>query len=153
MGIKLFPVESKHRVGGHLPRYVLHFDHGPPRYISLYSTRIRTPQVLYPALMFVGVCRTMLVRVYSKATIEFRWLPDEDETGRGCMSRSFMSWRHDHSFFSWGDKGQWETVQTSNEDIWRKRNWFRIGFEPVFVDFTQSGACFTIIFLVEVSEI
>lgn len=111
--------------------------HGPPRHINLYSTRIFTPQVLYPALMFMGVCRTMLVRVYSKAIIEFRWLPDEDKTGHGCVSRLFMSWRHDHSLFSWGDKGRWYTVQTSNEGVWRKRNWFRIGFEPIFVDFTQ----------------
>lgn len=56
----------------------------------------------------------------------------------------------DYSLFSWADRGQWETVQTENREIIREGDWFRIGFEPLFVDYTKRGTWFIVISLVEV---
>ena len=98
--------------------------------------------------MIAGVCRTMLVRVYSNVVVEFRRLPNVHTQGRGLISRS----TNELSLFGWADKGRWHTVPTSDERLRRERNWFRIGFEPIFVTFTHSAAWFTVVFLVEVSR-
>ena len=45
----------------------------------------------------------------------------------------------------------WHTVETADEEQWREGNWFRIGFEPLFVDFTKSGTWFVIFSLFKVS--
>ena len=109
-------------------------------------------QVLFPVLMIAGVCRTMLVRVYSNVVVEFRRLANIDTQGRGLISRSTNELRNGGSLFGWADKGRWHTVPTSDEGLRRERNWFRIGFEPLFVTFTHSAAWFTVVFLVEVSR-
>lgn len=57
----------------------------------------------------------------------------------------------DYSLFSWADKGQWETVQTPGRYVSRDGDWFRIGFEPIFVDFTKRGSWFIVISLLSVS--
>ena len=44
-------------------------------------------------------------------------------------------------------------METSDEGLRRERNWFRIGFEPTFVDFTKSGTWFTLMFLPEVKPV
>lgn len=69
------------------------------------------------------------------------------------MSRFKSSWTEDYSLFSWADKGQWETVQTENRQLSREGDRFRIGFEPVFVDYTKRGTCFVMISLVEVGGV
>lgn len=66
------------------------------------------------------------------------------------LSRFRTSWREDYSLFSWADKGQWETVETKEERVQREGDWFRIGFEPVFVDYTKRGTLFLVATLVEV---
>ena len=68
----------------------------------------------------------------------------------GFLSRLKRSWAEDSSLFSWADRGQWETVQTVNRQVRREGDWFRIGFEPVFVDYTKRGTWFIVITLVEV---
>ena len=108
-------------------------------------------QVLFPVLMIAGVCRTMLVQVYSNVVVVFRRFPNVETQGGGLVSRSTNGLRNGRSLFVWADKGQWRTVPTSDEGLRRARNWFRIGFEPIFVNFTHSGAWFTVVFLVEVS--
>ncbi|CAM9904645.1 unnamed protein product [Ascophyllum nodosum] len=105
--------------------------------------------VLFPVLMIAGVCRTVLVRVYSNVVVEFRRLANVDTQGRGLISRSTNELRNGGSLFGWADKGRWHTVPTSDEGLRRERNWFRIGFEPLFVTFTHSAAWFTVVFLVE----
>ncbi|CAN0278175.1 unnamed protein product [Ascophyllum nodosum] len=104
---------------------------------------------LCPILLIVGIFRTTLVRVWSGVVVEFRRLPNEESTDGGVISRSITGWRQNKSIFSWADKGRWHTVETSDEGLRRERNWFRIGFEPTFVDFTQSGTWFTVMFLLE----
>ena len=110
-------------------------------------------QALYPILMIAGIFRTTLLRVWSGVVVEFRRLPNEDSTDGGVISRSITGWRQNKSLFSWADKGRWHTVETSDEGLRRERNWFRIGFEPTFVDFTQSGTWFTVMFLLEVTSV
>ena len=68
----------------------------------------------------------------------------------GFFSRFKSSWSEDYSLFSWADKGQWETVKTENRQLSREGDWFRIGFEPVFVDYTKRGTWFVMVSLVEV---
>lgn len=66
------------------------------------------------------------------------------------LNRFRSSWREDHSLFSWADRGQWETVPTMDGSVQREGDWFRIGFEPVFVDYTKRGSWFVLETLMEV---
>lgn len=113
-------------------------------------------QVLYPVLMLGTVWRTILVRVRPNVLLVFNSYADDgvDSTSpngnRTFISRFKSSWKEDYSLFSWADKGQWETAQTGDRQASREGDWFRIGFEPVFVDYTKSGTWFVVISLVEV---
>ena len=71
----------------------------------------------------------------------------------GFLSRFKTSWTKNYSLFSWADKGQWETVQMENREVSRQGDWFRIGFEPVFVDYTKRGTWFIMISLIEVGYV
>ncbi|CBN79737.1 hypothetical protein Esi_0430_0011 [Ectocarpus siliculosus] len=118
--------------------------------------------VFYPILMFVAVLRTFFVRVRPNTLIVFTPKEADDDTGdagdaeegQRARSASFLSkvragWEEDHSLFAWANKGTWETAETDNEGTRREGQWFRIGFEPLFVDFTKSGAWFVAFTLVE----
>ncbi|CAM9193318.1 unnamed protein product, partial [Ectocarpus sp. 13 AM-2016] len=118
--------------------------------------------VFYPILMFVAVLRTFFVRVRPNTLIVFTSNESDDDTGDGgdaeegqrARPASFLSkvragWEEDHSLFAWANKGTWETAETDNEGTRREGQWFRIGFEPLFVDFTKSGAWFVAFTLVE----
>eukprot|EP00752_Nemacystus_decipiens_P003432 g3173.t1 len=117
---------------------------------------------LYPVLMFAGVLRTYFVRVRPKTLIVFTpsAVADGDGDGEGVdgaarASRSGLFSRvkaglaKDHSMFAWANKGEWETAETGDERTKREGQWFLIGFEPLFADFTQSGAWFVAFTLVE----
>lgn len=103
--------------------------------------------------MFILLWRTIHVRVRSNDLLIFSPLPHGEITAggiRGVLSRFRSSWREDYSLLSWADKGQWETVQTTDGHAQREENWFRIGFEPVFVDYTKRGSYFVLATLIEV---
>lgn len=107
--------------------------------------------------MFGLVFRIILVRVRSDTLLVFK--PNIDGancppfgTWSGFFKYVFKtSWTKGDSLFSWADKGQWEVTQTWDRKRFRESDWFRIGFAPVFVDYTKSGTSFAVIFLVEVS--
>ncbi|CAN0119598.1 unnamed protein product [Ectocarpus sp. 6 AP-2014] len=109
-------------------------------------------KVLYPVLMFAMVTRTHRVRVRSDALIVF--VSNENRvtcTGKKeFFSKLLAGSRKDLSLFTWADKGQWETVQTSDVNARRDADWFRIGFEPLFADFTQAGSWFILYTLMEI---
>ena len=93
------------------------------------------------------------MRVHPDALLVFkRFISVRGANGiQGFCLRFKSSWRRGSSMFSWADKGQWETVTTSGDlDVIRDGDWFRIGFEPVFVDYTKAGTWFILISLVEV---
>lgn len=58
--------------------------------------------------------------------------------------------KEERSAFAWAQKGVWRTVDTEDVTERRLRDWFRIGFEPLFADFTQSGSWFAVYALLEV---
>lgn len=58
--------------------------------------------------------------------------------------------KEDHSMFAWADTGQWETAGTTDEEARLEADRFRIGFEPLFVDFTKNGSWFLVYCLLEV---
>ena len=115
--------------------------------------------------MFACVLRTYLVRVRPSTLIVFTpKYPSADDANAGedseggppaprpgVISRFKAGWAEGHSLLAWADKGEWETADTGDEETRREGQWFRIGFEPLFVDFTQSGAWFVAFTLVEVS--
>lgn len=111
--------------------------------------------------MFVMAWRTISVRVNSDALIVFTPKDNPDDVGDESFSNTIRrlttqfkeGWKNDTSLFSWADTGQWETTPLADEDTTREANWFRIGFEPLFVDFTQSGVWFILFSLGEVREI
>lgn len=107
--------------------------------------------------MFVTTWRTIRLRVHPNDFLVYRYYDDthyrEVTGGDGSFrSRFTTSWRQ-HSLFSWADKGQWEatTTRSVNQELHREWNWFRIGFEPMFVDYTKSGTWLVPISLIEVS--
>ncbi|CAM9965822.1 unnamed protein product [Ascophyllum nodosum] len=112
--------------------------------------------LFYPLLLFVAVWRTIVVRVHPDALLVFkRFISVRGANGiQGFCLRFKSSWRRGSSMFSWADKGQWETVTTSGDlDVIRDGDWFRIGFEPVFVDYTKAGTWFILISLVELAGV
>ncbi|CAM9523011.1 unnamed protein product [Ectocarpus sp. 12 AP-2014] len=111
-------------------------------------------KVLYPVLMFAMVARTHRVRVRSDALIVFVSNPNRvTSMGKNeFFSKLLAGSRKDFSLFGWADKGQWATVQTSDVEARRYANWFRIGFEPLFADFTQAGSWFIVYTLMEVRQ-
>ncbi|CAM9430646.1 unnamed protein product [Ectocarpus sp. 12 AP-2014] len=107
--------------------------------------------VLYPVVMVAMVARTHRVRVRSDALIVFTSNEtDEGSTGKPTLySKMITGLKKDSSLFAWADRGQWKTVQTADEDARRDADWFRIGFEPLFADFTQAGSWFIVYTLIE----
>ena len=101
--------------------------------------------------MIAIVSRAILVRVLPESLIEFRYFPPDAENGSTWLSRVQKGWEEERSLLAWADRGRWHTVETADEEQWREGNWFRIGFEPLFVDFTKSGTWFVIFSLFKVS--
>ena len=109
--------------------------------------------------MIVMVSRTFAAKVRTADHIVFKPIADDagDESGGTFFSgtRSFgvkvrTSLKEEHSMFAWADKGQWKSVETSDRGVQQERDWFRIGFEPIFVDFTDKGSWFVVYTLIEV---
>lgn len=92
------------------------------------------------------------VRVRSDALIVFSSNEtDEGSTDKPTLySKMITGLKKDSSLFAWADKGRWKTVQTADEDARRDADWFRIGFEPLYADFTQAGSWFIVYTLIEV---
>ncbi|CAM9664947.1 unnamed protein product [Scytosiphon promiscuus] len=114
--------------------------------------------------MLVMVTRTFLAKVHPNDSIVFTpYAEDNDEADVDTQgsppsllssTRNFgasvrTSLKENDSMFAWADKGQWESVETADNKDKRERDWFRIGFEPIFVDFTKSGAWFVVYSLAE----
>lgn len=51
-------------------------------------------------------------------------------------------WRTGESVFSWADGGEWRSRVREDENIDARK--FRIGFEPLFVDFNKKGAIYMV---------
>ena len=115
------------------------------------------PQVVYPILLVILCCRTFFVRVMPDALIMFKPSGDADksadDSALGFLSRLRTSLREDHSLFAWADRGTWETVETNDDETRREGDQFRIGFEPLFVDFEKATAWFMVYSLVEVRSV
>ncbi|CAM9909350.1 unnamed protein product [Ectocarpus fasciculatus] len=111
----------------------------------------------FPVLMTINILCTFFGKIRPKDHIVF--VPNEDdaveaESGLYASVRGFGSKVRDglkesYSMFAWADKGGWESVDTPNEEDRRAKDWFRIGFEPIFVDFTGAGAWFAVYALIE----
>ncbi|CAM9819079.1 unnamed protein product, partial [Ectocarpus sp. 8 AP-2014] len=68
---------------------------------------------------------------------------------RGLWNKFVHGWLQKGMLFSWADTGQWESVATNDQartDVKREADWFRIGFEPLFIDLSKLG-CFYLVFL------
>lgn len=114
-------------------------------------------QVVYPILLVILCCRTFFVRVMPDALIFFKPSAEaEDSTGDSApsfLSRVRTGLREDHSLFAWANRGAWHTVDTDDREIQREGDQFRIGFEPLFVDFEKATAWFMVYSLVEVRNV
>lgn len=99
--------------------------------------------------------RTFRVRVRPDALIVFKpnLEPGDDldsDRKRSLLSKIKTGLVEDHSMFAWADQGSWKTVETEDEETRREGDQFRIGFEPLFVDFTKRTSWFMVYSLVEV---
>eukprot|EP00903_Cladosiphon_okamuranus_P021518 g19782.t1 len=102
---------------------------------------------LYPVFLIGMMFRVIFVRVFPKSGgVTFI----TTKTGRQSFcSRVAKGVKEEHSVFAWAKKGVWITADT--EDAMKRRliDWFRIGFEPLFADYTQSGSWFAVYTLLE----
>ncbi|CAM9250711.1 unnamed protein product [Hapterophycus canaliculatus] len=114
--------------------------------------------LLFPVLMAAMVARTFFSKVKPDDHIVFKPCAhdttDEVEGVLGGRTISFgskvkTSLLSNNSMFGWADKGQWESVESSGSEGKTERDWFRIGFEPIFIDFTKKGSWFIIYSLIE----
>ncbi|CAM9339220.1 unnamed protein product, partial [Scytosiphon promiscuus] len=71
---------------------------------------------------------------------------DGTQPRQGLWNKFVSLWSDKGMLFSWADTGSWESVATHDEDVKREADWFRIGFEPLFVDLSKLG-CYYLIFL------
>lgn len=110
--------------------------------------------------MFVMVCRTIIVRVLPDALIVFEPNTDnpidpedgrdDDQQQRSLFSRVKAGWKESHSLFAWADTGEWVTAERADQEARREGDSFRIGFEPIFVDYTKTGSWFMAFSLLQV---
>lgn len=106
--------------------------------------------------MVILTYRTHRVRVAPDTLIVFKPAGEEENDGTdGTVPSSFLSkvrtgLKEDHSMLAWANTGAWETVEAADEQTVREGDQFRIGFEPLFVDFTKKTSWFTVYFLLEV---
>ncbi|CAN0101373.1 unnamed protein product, partial [Scytosiphon promiscuus] len=113
--------------------------------------------LLFPVLMTAMVTRTFFSKVKPDDLIVFKPCADDTNEIEGALDRTTESFASkvkssllsNHSMFGWADKGNWESVETPGSDGKTERDWFRIGFEPIFVDFTKRGSWFIIYTLIE----
>lgn len=112
-------------------------------------------KVLYPILMITAVWRIVKLRVHPDAVLVFNCYdresdPDAANDSPGLLSKMKTSLLNDHSLFAWADTGEWKTAGNEGSQTFRESDWFRIGFEPIFVDFTKSGTWYIVVSLAQV---
>lgn len=105
--------------------------------------------------MITAVWRIVKLRVLPDAVLVFTYYdresdPDVANDSPGLLSKIKTSLLNDQSLFAWADTGEWETARVEGSQTVREGDWFRIGFEPIFVDFTKSGTWYIIVSLVQV---
>eukprot|EP00752_Nemacystus_decipiens_P006426 g5789.t1 len=112
--------------------------------------------VAYPVFMVGMVCRVVISRVRpAGGGMTFAATKEDDyyaTRGRRCrrfFSRVLKGLKEEQSMFAWANKGEWRTAPTDDMAELRLGDWFRIGFEPLFADFTQSGSWFAVYALLE----
>lgn len=110
--------------------------------------------------MVLVVWRVIAVRVHPHVLLAFKRFGDAEAkvaalhgSSIGCTSKLKSDWTEGRGLFSWGDKGRWETNEKEHQAESREHDWFRVGFEPVFVDYTKRGVWFVMVSLVEVSPL
>ena len=105
--------------------------------------------------MILFVSRSFMRKVHRNEDIVFKASSENDQNSdpstRGFAAKVKIGLKKHHSMFFWANKGQWESVETSDTELKQERDWFRIGFEPIFVDFTKKGSWFIIYTLLEAS--
>ncbi|CAM9896736.1 unnamed protein product, partial [Laminaria digitata] len=67
----------------------------------------------------------------------------------GFWQKLARGWHEKGLLFSWADTGKWESVATRDEETKREADWFRIGFEPLFVDLSKSGCSYLVFLLLK----
>lgn len=129
--------------------------------IACASSCVLLSQLLYPVLMTAMAALTFFIKLKRDDNIVFVPCDDDGDEIAGVPdgrpanfgSKVKSSLLTNHNMFGWADKGQWESADTSDSETKSERDWFRIGFEPVFADFTRKGSWFMVYSLVEVGGV
>lgn len=112
---------------------------------------------LYPLLMFVAVWHTLRKWIHPGVSVVFTTNASAGDgsvtVSPGFFSKLKTSIVDDRSMLSWADKGAWETGAAADSQAVQGRDWFRIGFEPMFVDYTKSGTWFILFSMIEVRPV
>ncbi|CAN0418815.1 unnamed protein product, partial [Ectocarpus sp. 12 AP-2014] len=127
------------------------------------SAGIEERRFIFPIFLMFYVGRIVWSRVKPQegpVTFDKGLAPAEGDEGGGggdggegrkrcwcvLLCRGFRDgWRNGHSIFEWADKGAWVSLKDEKVDLESRK--FRIGFEPLFVDFTKEGAVYIIFLL------
>lgn len=128
----------------------------PPTILNRNVLFFQYLKVIYPILMVLMLWRTIKLRIHPDAVLVFNYYDDERDTDTGdagptTLSKMKTSLVDDCSLFAWADKGEWETTGSEDPKTVQEGDWFRIGFEPMFVDYTKTGTYFILISLAYVS--
>ncbi|CAN0409709.1 unnamed protein product, partial [Discosporangium mesarthrocarpum] len=105
---------------------------------------------IFPVCLLLYVTRVVWMRVRPEnGPVEFFESPG-DERGFGCCCSNlfrgiYMGWKNGSSVFEWADKGAWRCRR--DETVYLEERKFRIGFEPLFVDYTHQGAIYVVFLL------
>ena len=89
------------------------------------------------------ICRTIIARVGPDDLITFEssdLVDGIDEDKRSYFSCVKTGLKESGSFFAWADKGQWTTTERVPQDTRKEGDSFRIGFEPIFLDYSYDGS-------------
>lgn len=109
--------------------------------------------------MFVTTWHTIRVRVHPSDYLVFQDYDgtyytkymSETKGNSLAMKMLYSIWKGD-GLFAWADKGEWVIEKITDQQLKSEWKWFRIGFKPMFVDYTKSGTWFVVFSLAEVSK-
>ncbi|CAM9329857.1 unnamed protein product [Ectocarpus sp. 8 AP-2014] len=113
--------------------------------------------VVYPVLVAGMMCRVIFSRVLPEdggmaftPTKQDDYYAGGDRRGfKGFSQRVIKGLKEEHSSLAWATTGAWRTADTDDTMGRRLGDWFRVGFDPLFVGFTHSGVWFSVYALFE----
>ncbi|CAM9124958.1 unnamed protein product [Chrysoparadoxa australica] len=103
--------------------------------------------LVFPVLMIVCTAKTLYTWIHgTKDLVYTPYPPRQGSCWRRLCDALKGGWGSGNSMLSWFDKGHWEARPREGK-LGVNVASFRVGFEPLFKDFTQGGAFYMVLLL------